>query len=222
MIGCESHTHKRQTLCANCLEMSLFKYFGLHQWMSTLSALDSKVVLHEVIKFTKRNKTPMFMLKLDFEKAYDMVELDCIMEALHWWSSPTWLSWITLWLRSVKITFLVNDAQRREISRSAKVIILVNDTQGREISRFAKVTVLVNDTQGREISCKSGLRQGDPLFPFIFVLTAEGLHHMITRCRAEGLLKGLGAAMTRVRLSIHSTRMTPSFTGKKAFRKRWF
>ena len=36
------------------------------------------------------------------------------------------------------------------------------------------------------------LRQGDPLSHLIFVLVADGLNHMINKCRGKGLLKGLG------------------------------
>ena len=39
---------------------------------------------------------------------------------------------------------------------------------------------------------KGGLRQGDPLFPLNFVLIADGLNHMIAKCRKQGMLKGLG------------------------------
>jgi len=51
---------------------------------------------------------------------------------------------------------------------------------------------MANGVRGGEIVCKRGLRQGDPLSPLIFVFVADSLHHMIARCRKEGLLKGLG------------------------------
>ena len=40
------------------------------------SILESIASAQEVIQFSKRNKIPGFMLKLDFEKAYDTVEWD--------------------------------------------------------------------------------------------------------------------------------------------------
>ena len=125
-------------------------------FLKSRSILESIDTAQEVIHFTKRHKKSGFLLKFDFEKAYDTVEWDCIREALHYRGfPPMWIPWITLW------------------------------------SRFVKVTILVNVTQGKEISCKRGLRQGGPLSPPIFVLMADGLHQMIARCRAEGLLKGL-------------------------------
>ena len=52
--------------------------------------------------------------------------------------------------------------------------------------------MLVNRVQGREISYRRGLSQGDPLSLLIFVLLANGLHHMIAIYRKAGLIEGLG------------------------------
>ena len=52
--------------------------------------------------------------------------------------------------------------------------------------------MLLNGIQGRQIYYKRGLRQGDSLYPLIFVLVANVLQHMIATCREEGLIKGLG------------------------------
>ena len=57
------------------------------------------------------------MLKLDFEKAYDTVEWECIVETLQALGvNSTWISWIKLWLSSAKESTLVNDIQGKEIS----------------------------------------------------------------------------------------------------------
>ena len=54
-----------------------------------------------------------------------------------------------------------------------------------------KVSVLLNGTQVLEISCKRGLQHSDPLSLLIFVIVANGLHHMIAKHRERGLIKGL-------------------------------
>lgn len=45
----------------------------------------------------------------------------------------------------------------------------------------ASVSVLVNDSPGEEFSMGRGVRQGDPLSPFLFLIAAEGLSGLIRR-----------------------------------------
>jgi len=44
------------------------------EFLKGRSILESIATAQEVIQFAKRNKTPGFIMKLDFEKAYDMAE----------------------------------------------------------------------------------------------------------------------------------------------------
>lgn len=46
----------------------------------------------------------------------------------------------------------------------------------------SKSAVLVNGCLGPWITCKRGLRQGDPISPYLFLLAAEALQGMIARC----------------------------------------
>ena len=69
-----------------------------------------------MIWFTKKNKLLGYILKLDFEKAYDTVDWECIIEslqALRFYHK--WLSWIHLWLSSARVSLLINVSPRREI-----------------------------------------------------------------------------------------------------------
>jgi hypothetical protein len=62
-------------------------------------------------------------------------------------------------------------------------------------------SILVNGVPSRPFSASRGIRQGDPLSPFLFVLMAEGLGRYIKRAIQEGSLKGL---------PLHNVTPTPS------------
>jgi hypothetical protein len=44
--------------------------------------LESVVIAHEILHSIHKNKTPGVILKLDYEKAYDRVDLDFLFEAM--------------------------------------------------------------------------------------------------------------------------------------------
>ncbi|KAL9681628.1 hypothetical protein QQ045_013414 [Rhodiola kirilowii] len=55
----------------------------------------------------------------------------------------------------------------------------------------ASMDVLINGSPSKEFPMKRGLRQGDHLSPFLFLLAAEGLSRIIDKVAGEGLINGV-------------------------------
>jgi len=53
------------------------------------------------------------------------------------------------------------------------------------------VSVLVNGSPTKEFSMERGLRQGDPLSPFLFLIAAEGLNIMMNSLVENNLFVGM-------------------------------
>jgi len=52
-------------------------------------------------------------------------------------------------------------------------------------------SILVNGSPAKPIYPSWGLRQGDSLFPFLFILMMEGLRRTIKATTTKGTIKGL-------------------------------
>ncbi|KAJ9544047.1 hypothetical protein OSB04_023754, partial [Centaurea solstitialis] len=63
------------------------------------------------------------------------------------------------------------------------------------------VLVPVNGFPTMEFPMERGLRQGDPLSPFFFLIVAEGLHIMTEKAETKGLIKGVKVGKEEVRIS---------------------
>lgn len=60
----------------------------------------------------------------------------------------------------------------------------------KECLSTANVSILVNGSPTEEIALGRGLRQGDPLSPFLFLIVAEGLNMMFSEAKTRGLNQG--------------------------------
>ncbi|GMI67424.1 hypothetical protein HRI_000411700 [Hibiscus trionum] len=58
----------------------------------------------------------------------------------------------------------------------------------------AKVSILLNGTPTMEFKMKRGLRQGDPLSPFLFIIVTEALHKLLDTAEVRGAIKGIKIA----------------------------
>lgn len=59
----------------------------------------------------------------------------------------------------------------------------------KQLNISSQTTVVLNGVPGKWIQCKRGLRQGDPLSPYLFIIVADLLQQMINRPCANGLLQ---------------------------------
>lgn len=57
--------------------------------------------------------------------------------------------------------------------------------------RSVSYTVLLNGQSHEHIVPERGIRQGDPLSPFIFILCAEALVHVMSRAESNDLIHGM-------------------------------
>ncbi|KAA3465749.1 reverse transcriptase [Gossypium australe] len=62
-------------------------------------------------------------------------------------------------------------------------------------------TVLINGSRGRIFNPSGGLRQGDPLSPFLFLICSEGLSALMRTAKKNGLLRGAKASRKGLEIS---------------------
>ncbi|GJY46405.1 putative RNA-directed DNA polymerase, eukaryota, reverse transcriptase zinc-binding domain protein [Tanacetum coccineum] len=66
----------------------------------------------------------------------------------------------------------------------------------------ASISVLIKGSPSKEFFMECGLRQGDPLSPFLFLLAAEALQVTILRACDRGIFKGVCLANSRNNISL--------------------
>ncbi|KAJ0576605.1 putative RNA-directed DNA polymerase [Helianthus annuus] len=145
-------------------------------FLSDRFILDGPLMVNEVLEWLKKRNRKAFMLKIDFEKAYDNVNWNFLISILSQMGfHPTWCDWI------------------------------------KGIPHSSRAAVLVNGSPTFDFSCEKGLRQGDPLSPFLFLIVMESLSWLLEKAKEIGVLKVLVYRRTKRILLIFSMRMTPLF-----------
>ena len=67
--------------------------------------------------------------------------------------------------------------------------------------RSSNMSILVNGSPTEEFCLDRGVRQGDPLSPFLFILAAEGLNAIVNKAVENGIFRGVRIGSNRVVVS---------------------
>ena len=136
--------------------------------------LDAVLIANEIVDEKRRSGEEGFVLKIDFEKAYDHVSWDFLDHVLeNKGFSPRWRKWIRGCLSTVSFAILVNG----------------------NVKGWVKTSI--------------GLRQGDPLSPFLFTLVADVLSRMLLRVEERNSLEGFKVGRNSTKMSICNLQMIP-------------
>ncbi|GKV04880.1 hypothetical protein SLEP1_g16977 [Rubroshorea leprosula] len=70
-----------------------------------------------------------------------------------------------------------------------------------ECLKTAEASILLNGSTTRQVKINKGLRQGDPLSPYLFLLVAEGLNGIISSAINHGLFDGIDIGSRGLKMS---------------------
>ena len=119
--------------------------------------IDDILIASEVVDEARRINKKLLLFKVDFEKAYELVDLNYLNSVMVNMNFPTlWQKWIT------------------------------------ECVGTTTASVLVNGSPTEEFHIEMGLRQGDPLSPFLFLLAAEGFDVLMKAAVANNMFQPYG------------------------------
>ncbi|XP_071686954.1 uncharacterized mitochondrial protein AtMg01250-like [Rutidosis leptorrhynchoides] len=71
----------------------------------------------------------------------------------------------------------------------------------KECLKSASISILFNGSPTKEFSLEKGVRQGDPLSPYLFILAAEGLNVLTKKALDVGLIKGAEVGKQKIVVS---------------------
>lgn len=67
--------------------------------------------------------------------------------------------------------------------------------------RSVSYATLINGTPGETITPSRGLRQGDPLSPYLFLICVEGLSSLLQKAESSGIIKGVAVSRGGTRIN---------------------
>ncbi|GJZ70613.1 putative RNA-directed DNA polymerase [Tanacetum coccineum] len=128
--------------------------------------LDGALISNEAYDYLKKQKKKAFLLKIDFEKAYD---------SINW--------------KFIQRTLL-------QMGFGEKLCKWIEACQ-----TSTSISVLVNGSPTLEFKMEIGVRQGDPLSPFLYLVAAEGLNVTIKEAVSCGYFNGVKIGSSAIPVS---------------------
>ncbi|GKA50366.1 RNA-directed DNA polymerase, eukaryota [Tanacetum coccineum] len=125
-------------------------------FVSNRNILDGPFMIDELLSWCKHKRKSAMIFKVDFEKAFDSVKWEYILDTLKAFGfGQKWCKWINGCFAT------------------------------------AMGSVLVNGSPTSEFQFQKGLKQGDPISPFLFILIMETLNLSFNRVIEANLFKGI-------------------------------
>ena len=84
----------------------------------------------------------------------------------------------------------------------------------KECLMSASISVLVNGSPTKEFNPSRGLRQGDPITPFLFLIVSQGLSGMVNQAARTQLYTCIEVGYNKSRLTYYNLLMTLCFSVK--------
>ncbi|KAJ0628910.1 putative RNA-directed DNA polymerase [Helianthus annuus] len=98
--------------------------------------LEGPLIVNEILSWAKSEKKPIFIFKVDFEKAYDSINWKFLLSNLKAMNFPLWRKWIGASLKSSRASVLVNGSPTEEFKLSRGLC------QGDSLSPFLFILAL--------------------------------------------------------------------------------
>ncbi|GJW26647.1 RNA-directed DNA polymerase, eukaryota, reverse transcriptase zinc-binding domain protein [Tanacetum coccineum] len=73
--------------------------------------------------------------------------------------------------------------------------------------RSSCISILVNGSSTEEFGIETGVRQGDPLSPNLFILAAEGLNTIVSEAMANGVFRGVKVEVSGLRVNYSKSKL---------------
>ena len=165
---------------ANCLKEVLDHLISEAQnsFVGGRQILDSVLIANECVDSRVKSKIPGVICKLDIEKTYDHVNWEALLDLLRRMGfGVRWCRWIRTCI----------DLLRR-MGFGVRWCRWI-----RTCIAPVQFFVLVNGSLAEFFWSLRGLRQGDPLFPMLFLVMMEVFSKMMKRAEGAGLLRGFRA-----------------------------